>query len=252
MAEASGATANAAAQSSLSDQLHEAAEIGDVAALREALAAGGVDPHVAAVLLRVHVRCVHSDTKAGRSAESDRPRFDSSHTRPPGFRRTRPQLGVDPRGRLARPVRKDLHLVRLRGLVGRVGRRHPPAALPLADSSAGRSVARRRAGPTRRDERAGWFEPLFRRTLANGRERPPGKPREHRRPKAVGQLRVRPREAARAARRALRRERRERLRDDGILVRRPHRAAAARAATRGARGRSPRAPHPKFRLPPRG
>ena len=40
MAEASGATANAAAQSSLSDQLHEAAEIGDVAALREALAAG--------------------------------------------------------------------------------------------------------------------------------------------------------------------------------------------------------------------
>ena len=40
MAEASsGATANAA-QSSLNDQLHEAAEIGDVAALREALAAG--------------------------------------------------------------------------------------------------------------------------------------------------------------------------------------------------------------------
>ena len=39
MAEASGgATANAAAQSSLNDQLHD--EIGDVAALREALAAG--------------------------------------------------------------------------------------------------------------------------------------------------------------------------------------------------------------------
>ena len=41
MAEASGgATANAAAQSSLNNQLHDAAALGDVAALREALAAG--------------------------------------------------------------------------------------------------------------------------------------------------------------------------------------------------------------------
>ena len=41
MAEASsGATANAVAQSSLNDQLHDAAEIGDVVALHEALAAG--------------------------------------------------------------------------------------------------------------------------------------------------------------------------------------------------------------------
>ena len=40
MAEASGATANAATQNSLNDQLHDAAGLGDVAALRAALAAG--------------------------------------------------------------------------------------------------------------------------------------------------------------------------------------------------------------------